>query len=365
MSLACRFAKGMGDRERMAVAAMTALVLVWLVAHLIWVFTAKQRNQRTMDSALAAFPNKLGTVTPGQSKDYLLRDFMVASSLDSCCSSNGGLYNYVGLRPLKDVIAHGARCLDFEVFTIDGSPAIATSRDASMSSKASLNSVEFAQAMNVAGQYAFQGGRCQNAGDPLIINLRMHTARASVYPAMASAIKDAFGSRLLGSEYGNEYGGKNIGTVPLKDLMGKVVVLYSGPTKTSPDFNALVNGSTSGVFLRKLSHYDVMYTHDFAELTEFNKRNMSVVVPGPGEDRSMAASLAYQYGCQFMFMDYSTADVNMEYALALFNEAGSAFVLKPEPLRAVIVTVPRPPAQNPAYSFASRTVSKPYFTAKI
>ena len=108
-----------------------------------------------------------------------------------------------------------------------------------------------------------------------------------------------------------------------------------------------------------------MYTHDFAELTEFNKRNMSVVVPGPTEDRSMAASLAYQYGCQFMLMDYSTADVNMEYALALFNEAGSAFVLKPEPLRAVIVTIPRPPAQNPAYSFAARTVSKPYFTAKI
>jgi hypothetical protein len=364
--LMCRIAANVGRREKYGLIALALLLIVWTIGHLVWIFSIKpNRDQRNMDSALAAFPNKLGTVTPAVSKDYALRDFMVASSLDSCCSSAGGLYNHVGVAPLRDVIAHGARCLDFEVFTVDGEPVVATSMDASVHSKASLNYLPFGTAMSNAAQYGFQGGRCQNAGDPLLISIRMNTKQSEVYPAMAAAIKKSFGNRLLGPEYGNEYGGKNIGTVPLRQLMGKAVVLYSGPPTNNVDFNKLVNGSTGGVFLRKLTHYDVKYTHDPNELVAYNKQNMSLVVPSPNEERSMPASLAYQYGCQFMCMDYSTPDANMEYMLAMFNEAGSAFILKPEPLRAIIKTVPKPPPQNPDYSFAARTLSKPYFTAKI
>ncbi len=366
LPLVCRISTNVGPTEKRGLIGLAVLLIVWMIGHLVWVFTIKpNRDQRNMDTALAAFPNKLGTITPAVSKDYALRDFMVASSLDSCCSSAGGMYNHVGVQPLRDVIAHGARCLDFEVFTVGGEPVVATSMGGGIHSKASLNYLPFRTAMANAGQYAFQGGRCQNAGDPLLISIRMNTKQSEVYPVMAAAIKKSFGDKLLGEEYGNEYGGKNIGTVPLKQLMGKAIILYSGPAPSNADFNKLVNGSTGGVFLRKLTHYDVKYTHDPSELIEYNKQNMSLVVPKSGEDRSMPASLAYQYGCQLMCMDYSTPDANMEYMLAMFNEAGSAFVLKPEPLRAIIRTVPKPPPQNPNYSFASRTISKPYFTAKI
>ena len=48
-------------------------------------------------------------------------------------------------------------------------------------------------------------------------------------------------------------------------------------------------------------------------------------------------------------MSYQKMDDNMKHYLAKFNEAGTAFILKPEHLRYIPVTIPIPPAQTHNY----------------
>ena len=49
----------------------------------------------------------------------------------------------------------------------------------------------------------------------------------------------------------------------------------------------------------------------------------------------------------------------------VFDLTGYAFVLKPEALRYVIVTIDAPPPQNPDLSYATRTISSDYYSFEI
>jgi hypothetical protein len=64
-------------------------------------------------------------------------------------------------------------------------------------------------------------------------------------------------------------------------------------------------------------------------------------------------------------MRYQVVDTNLEENDMFFNDAGSAFVLKPEKLRYVPETIPDPPPQNPEVSFATREVSSDFYKFEI
>jgi hypothetical protein len=64
-------------------------------------------------------------------------------------------------------------------------------------------------------------------------------------------------------------------------------------------------------------------------------------------------------------MRYSNVDSNIEENEAFFDENNSAFVLKPLGLRYSPVTVPAPPPQDPALSYAPRKVKSDYYSFKI
>ena len=351
----------------MGLSALIIIVVAGMAA--LWVYMyRRKRNEKAMDKALDAFPVRIANVSDELVQKYALRDFYIASSLNSCCSGSGEMYTYVGIEPLQRVLAQGARALDFEVFTVQGQPVVSTSVGDSNFMKATLNAVPFGDAMKTAARYGFSGAGAQNAGDPLIINIRMSTAR-DVYGSMAKSIKDAFGSRLLHVDHPDEGSGENIGRTPMKDLMGKAIILCTGGEQTYKDnkaFSGLVNGNANGMFIRNLSHYDVLYgAGNDPELLDYNKKNMSVVVPVAGEDTTILITTPLSYGCQMVFMDYSEPDSNLALMLSMFNEAGSAFVLKPKSQRYIPVTIKQPPPQNPDLSYAPKTLSKPYFTANI
>jgi hypothetical protein len=351
----------------MGLSALAIIVVFALMALWVRMFRRK-RNEKTMNKVLDAFPVRIANVSDDLVQKYALRDFYIASSLNSCCSASGDMYTYVGIEPLQRVISQGARALDFEVFTVQGQPVVSTSVGDSDSMKATLNAVPFGDAMKTAARYGFSGAGAQNAGDPLIINIRMSTAR-DVYGSMAKSIQAAFGSRLLHTDHPDEGSGENIGRTPMKDLMGKVIILCTGGEQMYKDnkaFSGLVNGSANGMFIRNLSHYDVLYgAGNDPELLDYNKKNMSVVVPVVGEDTTILVTTPLTYGCQMVFMDYSEPDSNLALMLTMFNEAGSAFVLKPKSQRYIPVTIKKPPPQNPDLSYAPKTLSKPYFTANI
>ena len=70
-------------------------------------------------------------------------------------------------------------------------------------------------------------------------------------------------------------------------------------------------------------------------------------------------------GCQWIAMSFQNFDSNMEYYDLFFDNTGSAFVLKPEPLRFIHLTVAAPTPQAPENSYTTRKVATDYYSFSV
>ena len=116
---------------------------------------------------------------------------------------------------------------------VNNKPVIATSSVDDYTVKETYNSVDFGDMIDVIKDYAFSGGTCPNPGDPLIIHLRIMSSNKTIYTQMANSIKQTLSYFTLGPEYSYENQGKNLGTTPISDLMGKIVFIAD---KSNPLF---------------------------------------------------------------------------------------------------------------------------------
>ena len=352
---------------RYFVYAIGFVLILSIMIYIIVNLRKKDSNNSAMKKDLESLNVTLSSLNPSKVK-HNLRDYYVLSSYNSCCA--GDFKNdYVDLFPLKQVIKHGARLLDFEIYSLDNKPVIAASSNDDYHIKETYNSIDFNDAMETIQRYAFSAGTCPNSNDPLFLHFRVNSNNLKIYEKMAKTLKRNFQGRLLGSKYQYECHGENIGNTPLKNFIGKIIIICDnsdGNFRKINDFEKLVNATSNSLFLRGLRNYDVVYTHDFNELINHNKKNMSVVIPDlTNESENMKVSLHMKYGCQFNCMNFQTVDDNLQYIVQLFNDNGSAFMLKPKQLRYIPVTVKEPKDQNPEYSYAPRTIEKPYFSHKI
>ena len=106
----------------------------------------------------------------------------------------------------------------------------------------------------------------------------------------------------------------------------------------------LVNMNSSSIFLKKLRNYDVVYSPNSTDLVTYNKKNMSITMPGynPLAINDINPTKHHQAGCQFVCMNFQTQDANMNYYIKFFEENQSAFVLKPKNLRYIKTYITSP-----------------------
>ena len=344
------------------------LFLSLLLSVLYYVYvkmTLKKTNNTRMKYDLDSIQVKIVSVNPDLPDfKYLLRDYYIASSYNSCCGGNFK-NDYVDYTPLKQVIKQGARLLDFEVYNIDNRPVVAASATSAFCLKGTYNSLPFDEVMEVISRYALSSSTAPNPNDPLFLYFRVKSNDVKLYSAMAKSLTKHFKQRMLGPEYQHEGNGENLTAYPLSNYLGKVVIMCDNKTnnfRENKEFETMVNFTGNSVFMRELRYYDVKYSHTTKQLTLHNKKNMSIVVPDlTAESNNVSAALANVYGCQFVCMNYQTFDDNLGYYLELFNDAGSAFILKPKNLRYVPVTIPKPTPQAPENSYAPRKNQKPYY----
>lgn len=351
--------------------AILGICVLLLVLIIIWAYgksTLNNANCTNMNTLYTDYGMVHTINTSNPDYTYKLRDYYIMTAYNACCA--GQFKNdFVNVCALKNVIKQGARCLDFEVYSLDNVPVIATSSVDDYSIKETYNSVAFSDALDVIKDYAFSGSTCPNPGDPLIIHLRIMSTNQSIYNSMATMIGETLSDYTLGSKYSYENNGNNLGGVPLTEIMGKIVIMVdrSNPLFESTDLDEYVNIASNSIFMRSVRYSDgVKYTPDIDELIDFNKKCMTLVLPDLSEtNANYSAQLAWTCGCQFAAMCFQNFDTNMEVYSALFAKKGSAFALKPEALRYIPVTVPPPQAANPAYSYAQRDTSTSYYSLTI
>ena len=306
-----------------------------------------------------------------------LRDYYIASSYNSCCAGDFQ-DGYVDLVPLREVIHQGARVLDFALYQVNGEPVVGAGPTDSDNIKGTYNSVPVGGnegILSTINKYAFSLPT-PNPTDPLFIHFRIKSKvnPRLFYKKLTKYVNEWCGPRLLDPAYGYEGrpgvngGSKNIAREPIINLRNKIIIICDQETNNfrGTDFEELVNMSSGSPFLSEYRNYDVQYTHDPDGLKEYNKKNMTLSMPDLSAlNNNLPCQLHFSYGCQMVCMNYANDDSNMAFYSNMFNEARTAFVLKPDNLRYTVVTIAAPKPQNPQVSYKAKHIDLPMYKSTI
>lgn len=349
---------------------LSMIIVVIIVAILYYYFIRNLVNREcsAMDSLFSTINGSIRSLNPQDPRcKFTLKDYYVKTAYN-CCSPGTFKNDYVSTCALKDVLKQGVRGLDFEIFSMDNQPVVATSTTENIHVKETYNAVPFSDVMNIVTNYAFASSTAPNPLDPIIMHFRFKSNNQAMYQNLANLLK-TYETFFLGPEYSFEDNGQNFGNTKLLDLKGKIVVIVDKLNNTfmdCRDFYEFVNITSNSIFMRALHYYDVQNTPDLVELQDYNKQNMTIAMPQVGANPpNPSGIICRETGCQLVAMMYQKNDINLQENNAFFNTCGYAFCLKPEKLRFIPVYIPDPPPQDPALSFEQRTVATDYYAFNI
>ena len=299
-----------------------------------------------------------------------LRDCYVKTAYNACAS--GQFKNdFMNICALKNVIKQGARCIDFQIYSLDNEPVIAASSVNDYTIKETYNSVKFSDALTFILENAFDFDECPNPGDPIILHLRIMSNNIAMYDKMALMISEILTDKLLGPEYSYTRNGNKLGQTILGALMGKVIIIVdnSNPLFESTKLGELVNMASGSQYMQLLRYNtDVKYCANIDELITYTSSNMTIVIPELSISNSnQNAQLAWDYGCQFVGMSFQNLDSSMKNYNSMFArvDQGHAFVLKPANLRNVSPTQAAAAAASSQYVYTPIKVNGDFYSFQI
>lgn len=294
------------------------------------------------------------------SSDFLCNYYVKTAY--NCCSGGSYKNDYVNVCNLKSVIKQGARCLDFEIYSVDGQPVVSTSTADNYYVKETYNYVKFSDAMSIIKLYAFGDGAPNNL-DPIILHLRFKSNNPEMYKEIAN-IFQSYTREMLGKEFSYVNYNQNLGLRRLSELKSKIVLIVDESNKSFQDNTNLVeyiNATSNSGNIRSYPYFGVKNVPDIDELSNYNKGSyMSIVLPDGGVNPpNPSPDYARELGCQFVAMRYQYVDNFLLSDINFFDNNGYAFVRKLENMRYKPVTIPPPVDQDPSLSYAPRILDAP------
>jgi hypothetical protein len=349
----------------MIVRILCIAIILWILIYLLL-----QLRKGTCSSSVMAPIKGIGK----QDKRYQekLRDYYIKSSYNSC--STGQFQNdWVNLCALENVIKQGCRCLDFEIYEVDGKAVVATSNSTKFTEKGTYNSLSIDSVIKTISEkavtYSMSSEYCPNPFDPLFLHFRIKTNHIEVYDDIADALVKYLDSKLLSNEHSYENKGKNLGSEPLSSLLGKVIIMVDKIESNhirATKMEELVNIMGNSAFLHSLPYNDIIHTPDMDEMIDFNKKNMTIGYPNLSyQSKNYNSSIVMQYGVQMPAMCFQTNDSFLTAYNTLFEQAGYAFLLKPLKLRYVPVTVEEAPPIDPNLSYGYKEHKTNYYNFNL
>jgi hypothetical protein len=347
---------------------ITGVIIVISILYYVYIIKLENRECSIMESIYGTLNGKITSIadTNPESK-YSLLDYYIKTAYN-CCSGGSYKNDYVNICNLKHVLKQGCRGLDFEIFSINDEPVVATTTNKDMAIKETFNSVKFSEVLYILKHYAFSHGFSPNYKDPIILHLRFKSNNQNMFDKL-SDIFEMYTNLLLGSNYSYENHGENFGNIKLLDLMGKIVIIVDKENNSFMENKPLleyINMTSNSMFMRKLHYYDIKYSPDIAELQDYNKQNMTIAIPDNEINPENPSSIVVrETGCQMIAMRYQYTDNYLDEMIDFFNNKGSAFVLKPERLRYTAKYLTPPIKQDPALSYQPKEITTDYYNFKI
>ena len=316
-----------------AVMGVGIFVLVVGVFIIIYILTKFGRNKSKFVDP------EVTTVALPRTYRKALRNYYIKASYNSCAAGEFA-NDWVDYDALKHAIKYGCRWLDFEIYDIGGEPHVAVSNSVKFTAKSCYNSLPLGEVFKTIKDNAYPAS---NGHDPLFLSFRIKCEHTPVFEKIAELLQINFAERLLGNAFSYEFGGKNLGAVPLIMLANKVIVAVdlSNVKVKESKLIEFVNLGLNSAFNRVLQYTEVGYNPP-SDLAEFAKKNVTECVPDLSSSSSnYDSSVPFNYGIQVAAMCFQTHDDNLRLYNAKFDK--SAFLEKPIEMQYVVATVEEAP----------------------
>ena len=292
------------------------------------------------------------TIAPVQSSyaSENLCNYFIKASYNSCASGDYA-NDFVSLEALRNVIKHGCRYLDFEVYNINDDPIVAVSNTKTFNFKGTFNSIPMVDVLNEIKNSAFSM-TAPNPQDPLFLQFRIKSNHAIICSKIANLLQLNFTNKLMSPQYSYQNQGRNIGAVPMSAFMGKVAIAVetNNPLVKSSPLMEFVNLSPSDAMHRVYTFPELAYNAPSDVLTNSSSFMTSVVPDGSSKD-NFDSGQGFNKGVQIILMQFQNDDQNLKLYIARFE--GRAFLLKPDELQEnPMVITPQAP-MDPSLSFSA------------
>lgn len=340
------------------------IAAVWITAMIVIVVTYYRQGGvlgpvSTKDLDVYGGLMKPGPLACPAGDKTQLCDYYLASSAYSVIPTNK-VYSYTTEEAIRKVIAAGARLVELHVYEEKGQPVVGLA-DTITGERYTYNNVPFEKCCQVLANDAFNPGTTTASSDPFVVSVVLHTNTTAVINACAEIMKSTMRKYMLDSSF--SYQRKVIPNEPVCDFAGKFIIV-SGPSVKGTQMDELVNLSWGSSHLRRLTYTEAAMSHDTDELTNFNKKGITMVVPdGSTSLENSNPQILFTYGCQWVMMNYGSLDKAMAVYTGHF--AASSVLLKPEQLRFQPTTYKKPTPQDPSRSFQPKRMKSPIFDATI
>lgn len=312
----------------------TSMTIVYLFIYMIYNLLSTITKEG-MDNASVTTLLPIPTAPPDF--NYSLASYYVMTASDCCLDPSN---KTVSIDALKNVISKGARCLDFQIFSVNNTPVVSYSSSNDNFYFVNIwNTIPFSDVMKTIATYAFQDATCSNFSDPLIIHLRVKSNNEAMFTSLTT-ILSSYVNYMLNSQYNyNSIDPINIPGMSLPSLRNKIIIIIDNTFPSVLKYKPIieyVNIISNKSFCQSMRYTDYKNTPDINQLIDFNKTSLSIVLPNNSHSItpypiSVPLNETNPGGVQMAGITFQNNNTN---DTSFFTDAKYAFVLKPEELRA-------------------------------
>ena len=272
---------------------------------------------------------KSGARTSFDNSNNMLLNYNVKSAYNCCCG-DGYKNNFVALCALEKCISNGCRFLDFEIYSYNNDPIIASSTANSNYIKETYNALLLTEVLTTITDNAFDGTKTLCSNDPLILNFRIMSTNLTMLEKMG----DIFEEHLDRNNNSNftlmPEKDASVLSVKMKDLYRKIIIICDfNPTSNiilDPKLKKLKNYiNLRGNSLNCNTYrYNDITIKDALQLVEHTKKKFTIVLPNLDNSiKNFDPVSCFVNGCQAICMKHQNLDSNLTGYNDEFTLAGN------------------------------------------
>ena len=245
----------------------------------------------------------------------------------NCCCGDGYKNNFVALCALEKAISNGCRFLDFEIYSYNNDPIVASSTAENNYIKETYNSILLEEVLVTIKEKGFNPLSTNCANDPLILNFRVMSTNITMLKTMGDLIKRHLHSNNQSFTCSTKKD-MNLLNSKMIDLYQKLIIICDFNPQPSiitsttdlQDLNNYINLKAKGTYCHTYRYNQIVSKKGSAQFIATTKSKFVIVLPNL--DNSIInfdATLSFDTGCQAICMKHQNIDNNLLGYNALFK----------------------------------------------